>query len=79
MMLGLGGRKSGQYDKAIERFNLIVSNHPDNLEAIINLAECFELKGDKSNAVKWYETFKSKITNQNIISEVNNRIEALNK
>ena len=79
MILGLGGRKSGQYDKAIERFNIIISKHPDNLEAIVNLAECFELKGDKSNAIKWYETFKSKITNPAIISEVDNRIEALKK
>lgn len=79
MILGLGGRKSGQYDKAIERFNIIITKHPDNLEAIVNLAECFELKGDKSNAIKWYETFKSKITNPAIISEVDNRIEALKK
>ncbi len=79
MILGLGGRKSGQYDKAIERFNIIVTKHPDNLEAIVNLAECYELKGDKPTAIKWYETFKSKITNPAIIAEVDNRIEALNK
>lgn len=79
MMLGLGGRKSGQYDKAIERFNIIVTNHPDNLEALVNMAECYELKGDKTNAIKWYESFKSKISNQAIISEVETRIEALKK
>lgn len=79
MILGLGGRKSGQYDKAIERFNIIVTNHPDNLEATVNLAECYELKGDKTTAIKWYETFKSKISNPVIITEVDNRIEALKK
>ncbi len=79
MILGLGGRKSGQYDKAIERFNIILTKHPDNLEAIVNLAECYELKGDKPNAIKWYEMFKSKISNPAIISEVDNRIESLNK
>jgi len=79
MILGLGGRKSGQYDKAIERFNIIVTNHPDNLEATVNLAECYELKGDKTTAIKWYETFKSKISNPAIITEVDNRIEALKK
>ncbi len=79
MILGLGGRKSGQYDKAIERFNIIITNHPDNLEAIVNLAECYELKGDKQDAIKWYEMFKSKISNPAIISEVDNRIESLNK
>ncbi len=79
MILGLGGRKSGQYDKAIERFNIIVTNHPDNLEATVNLAECYELKGDKPTAIKWYETFKSKISNPAIITEVDNRIESLKK
>ena len=77
MVLGLGGRKSGQYDKAIERFTLIVTKHPDNLEAMINLAECYELKGDKENAIKWYETFKKKVTNPGIVTELENRINAL--
>ena len=77
MVLGLGGRKSGQYDKAIERFTLIVTKHSENLEAMINLAECYELKGDKANAIKWYETFKTKISNPSIIQELDNRINAL--
>ena len=58
MVLGMGGKKSGQYDKAIERFNLVLQKQPENLEAIFNLAECFELKGDKTNAIKWYQIAK---------------------
>ncbi|MCX6207538.1 MAG: hypothetical protein NTZ19_14940 [Bacteroidetes bacterium] len=55
MVLGLGGKKSGQYDKAIERFKIVLNKEPENLEAIFNIAETFELKGDKPNAVIWYQ------------------------
>jgi len=58
MVLGMGGKKSGQYDKAIERFNLVLQKQPENLEAIFNLAECYELKSDKTNAIKWYQLAK---------------------
>ena len=58
MILGLGGKRSGQFDKAIERFNLVVKKQPENIEALFNLAECYEEKGDKINAVKWYEAVK---------------------
>ena len=34
MILGLGGMKSGQFDKAIERFKIVVDKQPDNLEAL---------------------------------------------
>ena len=55
MVLGMGGKKSGQYDKAIERFKIVLNKEPENLEAIFNIAETFELKGDKTNAVIWYQ------------------------
>ena len=41
LMLGLGGIKSGQYDKAIERLETVIKNEPGNLQAIFNLAETF--------------------------------------
>ena len=33
----------------------ILLKEPENLEAIFNIAETFELKGDKTNAVIWYQ------------------------
>ncbi len=45
LILGLGGIKSGQFDKAIERFLYIVNKQPDNLEAMLNLAETYDRKG----------------------------------
>ncbi|MEI8109803.1 MAG: tetratricopeptide repeat protein [Chitinophagia bacterium] len=79
MILALGGRKSGQYDKAIERFRLILEKDPANLEAAFNLAECFELKGDKTAAVQAYESLKKMVKRPDIIQEFDNRIKELKK
>lgn len=77
LILGLGGKKSGQYDKAIERFGIIVKKQPNNLEAMLHLAECYDLKGDKINAIKWYETVKKIIPNPEAKKELDNRINQL--
>lgn len=77
MILGLGGVKSGQFDKAIEHFMFIADRQPDNLEAILNLAEAYDQKGDKANAVKWYNVVKGKIANPAAQKELDERIKAL--
>ncbi|MES2004491.1 MAG: tetratricopeptide repeat protein [Bacteroidota bacterium] len=79
MVLGLGGKKSGQFDKAIERFTLVVQKQPDNVEALFNLAECYEEKGDKTNAVKWYEAVKKLVKVAEAQKELDKRITELKK
>jgi tetratricopeptide (TPR) repeat protein len=79
MVLGLGGKKSGQYDKAIERFQLVLAKEPTNLEAAFNLAECYELKGDKPAAIRAYENLKRMVKRPDIIKEFDNRINELKK
>jgi tetratricopeptide (TPR) repeat protein len=76
-ILGLGGKKSGQYDKAIERFLVVAKLEPSNIEAIINLAECFELKKDNTNAKIWYKNAKGIIKNEEIKKEIEKRINDL--
>ncbi len=76
-MLGLGGIKSGQYDRAIERFLKVVNKQPGNLEAVFSLAESYERKGDKPNAVKWYKNAKQLITVPEAKTAIDNRIKAL--
>ena len=76
-ILGLGGVKSGQYDKAIERFLIVIKKEPDNLEAALNLAEAYDQKGDKGEAVKWYQYVKTKIPNPDVQKELDARIKAL--
>jgi tetratricopeptide (TPR) repeat protein len=77
MMLGLGGVKSGQFDKAIERFLIVVNKQPDNLEAIFNLAETYERKGDKPNAIKWYSVAEKLIAVPEAKKEIADRIKTL--
>ena len=77
MMLGLGGIRSGQLDKAIERFQIVVNKQPDNLEAIFHLAETYDRKGDKINAVKWYRQAVELISVPEAKKEIEDRIKAL--
>ena len=76
-ILALGGKKSGQYEKAIERFMIISNAEPDNVEIDLHLAECYDMKGDKQNAIKLYTKVKSKVKNLNALKELNDRINIL--
>ncbi|HMZ45477.1 MAG TPA: tetratricopeptide repeat protein [Chitinophagaceae bacterium] len=78
-VLGLGGKKSGQYDKAAERFLFIVQKQPTNLIAMLHLAECYELNNNKAEAIKWYKTVQSVIPNPEAKKELQQRIEQLQK
>jgi tetratricopeptide (TPR) repeat protein len=77
MMLGIGGIRSGQYDRAIERFTTVVNKQPDNMEAILYLAEAYERKGDKANAVKWYKLAAQKIAVPEAKQAIEERIKTL--
>jgi len=79
MMLGIGGAMTGQFDKAIERFKAVMEHQPNNLEARLNLAEVYEQKGDKQNAIAWYEKSKVLISNEEIIKEIDERIALLKR
>jgi tetratricopeptide (TPR) repeat protein len=76
-MLGLGGVESRQFDKAIERLNRVVQREPAHLEAIITLAEAYDQKGEKAQAIQWYEKGKKLITNPEMVKEIDQRIKAL--
>jgi tetratricopeptide (TPR) repeat protein len=78
-MLGMGGLISGQLDKAIERLSKVAQSEPGNLEAVLMLAEAYERKGDKANAIKWYEVSKKNIGNPDIVKDITERIKLLEK
>ncbi len=77
MMLGVGGYVSGQYDKAIERLLKVVTRQPDNMEAIAFLADTYAAKGDKAEAIKWYQLSKRLINDPHYSKEVDERIKLL--
>jgi tetratricopeptide (TPR) repeat protein len=77
MVLGIGGVISTQYDKAIDRLTTVVKNQPNNLEAISWLADAYAGKGDKANAVKWYEITKRMVNDPEYSKEIDQRIKLL--
>src|ERR1700761_8518344 len=79
LMLGWGGLESGQYDKAIERLTTVVRHQPANIEAILLLAEVYQQKGDKADAINWYEAAKKQLGEQNpeMSKEIDQRIQSL--
>jgi tetratricopeptide (TPR) repeat protein len=76
-MLGLGGMISGQFDKASERLLKVVQHQPENMEAILMLAESYERQNDKAGAVKWYKEAKKHIHNADVVNEIDERIKLL--
>ncbi len=79
MVLGLGGKKSGQFDKAIERFQAVLKIDPQNVEAVFHIAESYDLKGDKANAIAFYEKAKQLVNIPEAKEELNKRITELRK
>ncbi|MBK7432662.1 MAG: tetratricopeptide repeat protein [Chitinophagaceae bacterium] len=77
LVLGVGGLVSGQYDKAIDRFQKVIKAEPNNLEAIAFLADSYAAKGDKTEAVKWYTLSKKMANNPQYSLEVDERIKQL--
>lgn len=77
LLLGLGDIRSAQYDKAVERLETVIKKEPGNLQAIFNLAETFERKGDKVSAVHWYREAQNIINIPEAKQEIEERIKSL--
>ena len=78
MVLGEGALITRQYDKAIERFGKVLQLQPNNLEAILRIAEVYERKNEVANAIKWYSNaLPLAAKNPNLKSALENRIKEL--
>ena len=79
LVLGQGSTISRQYDKAIDRFERVIRLQPENMEAILLLAEVFERKGDKISAIRWYSNALPLVKNPEVNLELQKRINDLKK
>jgi len=79
IILALGGKKSGQFEKAIERFLIVIKEQPSNLEAMVNLAECYELSNQKDKAIEWYTKVRTLVNIPEAKEAINKRIQELKK
>jgi tetratricopeptide (TPR) repeat protein len=69
--------KSGQWDRAIARFEKVLKIQPDFIEAYLHLADAYEQKGDKANAIESLEKYKSLVDDVTIKTEVQDYINKL--
>jgi tetratricopeptide (TPR) repeat protein len=76
-MLGMGGLISGQLEKAAERLKKVVQKQPNNLEAVLTLAQVDEQMGNRPDAVKWYETARKLIADPAVVKEIDKHIKSL--
>jgi tetratricopeptide (TPR) repeat protein len=79
MTLGQASLISGQLDKAIERFDRVLQVQPENLEAVISLADVYERKGDNAKAVVYYRKSLPLIGIPEMKEAVEQRIAELSK
>ena len=69
--------KSGQWDRAIARFQKVLKINPDFIEAYVHLADAYESKGDKAKAIENLEQYKKLVDDVTIKTEVQDYINKL--
>lgn len=75
--LGYFAVKSGQYEKAVERFEKVLKIDPNYTQAYIYLGDVFETKKDFAKAITYYEKYKATLNDEATISEIDKYILSL--
>lgn len=75
--LGYFAVKSGQYDKAVERFEKVLKIDPNYTQAYVYLGDVFETKKDFAKAITYYEKYKATLNDEATISEIDKYILSL--
>lgn len=70
MNLGYFSIRSGQFDKAIERFETVMKIDPHYSEAYLYLGDAHESTGEIQKAVGYYEKYKESLADPEISAEV---------
>jgi tetratricopeptide (TPR) repeat protein len=79
MMLVEGSLLSGQFDKAIDRLNAVCRMHPDNVQAVLMLADAYERTNEKALAVNWYRKSLLLVKRPDLQEAITKRIAELEK
>jgi len=69
--------KSGQWDRAIKRFEKVLKIKPDFIEAYLHLADAYEQKGDKGKAIESLEEYLKKTDDTTAKTEIQEYINKL--
>lgn len=71
--------KSGQWDKAIARFEKILKIQPDFIEAYLHLADVYQQIGDKDKAIENLKKYRDLVDDITIKTEVQDYIDKLSR
>jgi tetratricopeptide (TPR) repeat protein len=77
--LGMLSVKSGQFAKAIDRFNKVLVINPKRAEIYIYLGQVYMKMGDTPNAILNYQLFTKKSDDYEAVAQVGKMIEELKK
>lgn len=69
--------RSGQWDKAIARFEKVLKIQPDFIEAYLHLADAYQQKGDKAKAIESLKKYVTLVDDVTIKTEVQDYINKL--
>lgn len=77
MLLGRMSIQSGQFEKAVKRFETVLAKEPDNKEALYFLAQAYEGTGNKQKAIELLEKCKKVVNNPEFSKEIDQHINSL--
>ncbi len=77
MLLGRMSIRSGQFEKAVGRFETVLKAEPENTEAMYFLAQAYEGVGDRKKAIEMLEKCKRIINRPDFSKEIDQHINAL--
>jgi uncharacterized protein HemY len=77
MLLGRMSIQSGQYDKAVKRFETVLEQEPANSEAVYFLAESYEGLGNKAKAIELLNKCKELVNKPDFSREIDQHINTL--
>jgi tetratricopeptide (TPR) repeat protein len=69
--------KSGQWDKAIKRFEKVLAVRPDLIDVYLHMADAYRQMGDTQNAIKSLEKYITLVDDVLIKTEIQNYINQL--
>ncbi len=69
--------KSGQWDRAIKRFEKVLVIQPDFIEAYLHLADAYQQKGDKAKAIENLEKYLARVDDVTVKTEIEGYINKL--
>ncbi len=77
--LGFLSMKSGQFEKATERFKKVLEINPARIDMYVYLGEAYVRLGQKEKAIENFEVFKNLSNDQQMIKDVDAYIVSLKK